>query len=518
MENIIKGRYVYNAIIAIQLALFFILLLNFAPYMPDDAYIYFNGARQLVGGNIPTIARGEKMPTNSFSSFLWLILLAPAFLLNIPPEIWAKILGVAFLGLSAIVFRAILLKFVVFKDNRQATICALTILLFPPFVANAVNGLETTMAMFSLLVLAFIIIRDYKAHRFSIWLGLAFSFYFLARPDSVANLLPAALFLLYAFLKKSMDRAGWWRFFIGLLPGIAGSAFLVGVYGDIIPTSATAKMDFLGLLLDPGFYKLAFLRFIWSLSPDPILFLILFSAVLLVVKNYRDPLFYLMIAFSFSLIVVRVSVIAWMGVHRLYVPSLVVALAMFYIFFKRILSDWAFTVFCILTSFCFLTSASYWNNFVALNYASPTWPPKELGGFIAAHKKRDSWLIQADMGAVPYFADIPTLDGNDRPICNRWLEKHPDDMDYVRDRNLDFVILAKKDIEGNSEVQYNLMKKIENSDWFKEHYRKVAIARWRQEIRVYRPSGENVEPGRYLHLYASDRINTLPKNRILILE
>ena len=122
------------------------------------------------------------------------------------------------------------------------------------------------------------------------------------------------------------------------------------------------------------------------------------------------------------------------------------------------------------------------------------------------------------MGAVPYFADIPTLDGNDRPICNRWLEKHPDDMDYVRDRNLDFIILAKKDIEGNSEVQYNLMKKIENSDWFKEHYRKVAIARWRQEIRVYRPSGENVEPGRYLHLYASDRINTLPKNRILILE
>jgi len=90
-------------------------------------------------------------------------------------------------------------------------------------------------------------------------------------------------------------------------------------------------------------------------------------------------------------------------------------------------------------------------------------------------------------------------------------------MGYILDRHLDFVILAKSDIEGRSQDQFEVMRKIDESDWFKVKYRKVAIARWRPEIHVNRPYAIDVIHGRYLHLYVSDRIETLPENAVLIL-
>ncbi len=504
-----------RTILILQLGVFLTLLLFFAPFTPDDAYIYFTGARQLAEGNLPTTS--ADIPTNAFSSYLWLILLTPSFWLNIPPAVWAKIFGVVFLLLSALMMKRILVKLRFEGEERTASICGASILVFPPFVANAVNGLETTMAMFALLLMLYLIVRDYKSKRLSFGTGLAFSFYFISRPDSVANILPAVFFLIFIFATNRVDKSGWWKFMMGLIPAIAVVVCLYSIYGNVLPTSASAKTDFWGSLLDPGFYKVVMMRFGRAFAPDPLLYLVLFSTVYMLAINRREPLYYLLTAFSFSLVVVRLTVIEWMGIHRLYAPSIAVALVVFYIFLKEFLDRRGMLISCALISLGLLSGASYWHDNVSLNYAGPNWPPKELGRIIADHKKPDSWLIQADMGAVPYFAEIPAIDGHDRPICNSWLAKHPGDMDYVLDRHLDFVILAKSDIVGRSRDQFEMMRKIDESDWFELKYRKVAVARWRPEIHVNRPYANDVIPGRYLHLYVSDRIETLPDSAVLIL-
>ena len=76
----------------------------------------------------------------------------------------------------------------------------------------------------------------------------------------------------------------------------------------------------------------------------------------------------------------------------------------------------------------------------------------------------------------------------------------------------------KPNPKGEGVTRFKLVQLIENSDWFRDNYRKVAVAVWRPDIEGYRQRGFDFGTGRYFHLYVSDRIKTIPEGKIYIFE
>jgi hypothetical protein len=54
------------------------------------------------------------------------------------------------------------------------------------------------------------------------------------------------------------------------------------------------------------------------------------------------------------------------------------------------------------------------------------------------------------------------------------------------------------------------------SDWFQQEYSKVATATWRPNLGDYQRRGLFVGEGRYFHLYASKRIETLRTQKLVL--
>ena len=206
-----------------------------------------------------------------------------------------------------------------------------------------------------------------------------------------------------------------------------------------------------------------------------------------------------------------------MGFHRLYMPSISVAIIPF-IFVVNKLSEGSFSKIVAILLLCFLlpTSTNYWRCFVAIEYNTSKPPARWLGAIIKHYKLPDSWLMTEDMGVVPYYADIPTVDSHNRCICSRYRATHENTMNYIRNRNLDFIIIRtpSTDPKGKRNIWASVQTRY--SKWFKGGYRRVAVATWNPYIpgRVRRGIPSPLGAGGYYQLYVSKRIKNIPEGKI----
>jgi len=126
-------------------------------------------------------------------------------------------------------------------------------------------------------------------------------------------------------------------------------------------------------------------------------------------------------------------------------------------------------------------------------------------------------MITTDMGVLPFFADIPAIDAEKNPICNRYLQHHPADLDYIFGHPLDFIVLTSSFLTPplHHYFSLNVLNDIFREPRFREHYRYILTAEWRPAIALDYWMGRN---GRFFHLFVSDRIvdAVQPEKHILL--
>jgi arabinofuranosyltransferase len=208
----------------------------------DDAYILFRYATNWARLGIPTWNPGEP-PVEGYTGTLLLALLTAGIHIGIPPELSAKVVGIAaYFGAGLVLWR-FLTELEVRAGVRAAAILLYYTLadLFP----HALSGLETTLFLALLLTATWCTVRFQRRQHLRELLGAALALGALAmvRPEGV---LLSAL-LIGALLWSSYTGAVPWRWTLALavlvlLPLGAVTLWRWSVYGALLPNTYWAKL------------------------------------------------------------------------------------------------------------------------------------------------------------------------------------------------------------------------------------------------------------------------------------
>jgi len=519
-----KNNRLWWLLIALEIVICIFVLWDVGEYSPDDAYIYLNGARQLARGDWPNMTPGEA-PTNSWASHLWLFMITPAFLLGINAVLWVKLLGLIFL--AAVLFQISgiirLLKPDIPKLQRWAM--AGVALSFAALVYNAISGLETIFAVFTLLFLVRLIIRDTQRGSFNVSTGLAAGLHLLARPDTFIDIGVLGLFLLYlGFSKKqSHDWKQLWKPIVGLLPAVAIYIAIHASYGTLLASSAAAKTQYWASLFSsaPLLHLYGGIRSLFSdfaSTPGNLLILLGFLAYVIGYKQSNQSeksvpkIFFLSIsAVVLAQLLKAVFINDWMRVHRLWLGVGIILLIGSILLIYRWISDERGRIATMVALCVGLASGLWgWRIHVREHFNEPNSPTEQMGELINELRLDDSWIVVTDMGVIPYFGDIPAIDNEQPPICNRYLLENPGDSDYIWSHQVDFVVffsITMNPISDDKPLSRANQRAIFDLPYFQEHFRPAVTAEWRPSLLVH---NETHTTGRYLHLWISDRIETPP--------
>jgi len=278
MEIFKKNRNIY-LLLAVELVIFSVLTFTFYPFTPDDGFIYLYGARQLANGSIPNYTPGE-IPTNAFGSMLWLLLLAPSYLLNLPPLVWAKVMGLILLLATAAISGKVLLRLDKDLDHPTAYAASFSLLCYPFAVACAVNVLDTMLAAFAIVLVLYMFIRCMDENRSYTAAGLAFGLLLVSRPDTFLEA-GALTAVTAALIIRKHDRpwASMGKLILGLSPGIILFILTALAFRAPLPNSAAAKIPGSSEFLSLSTYKRALYIFAVDFSRDSVLFLIYLSLI-----------------------------------------------------------------------------------------------------------------------------------------------------------------------------------------------------------------------------------------------
>jgi hypothetical protein len=499
------------ALLVVEAFFCVVIIGDLSNYTIDDGYIYLNGARQLARGELPNMTPGEA-PTNAWGSYLWLLMLTPAFLLGVNALFWAKALGFLFL-LGGVWWISLLFRLWRPRMSRLESLASAGLLLaFIPAVYGSVNVLETGFHLFALLTALYLLVRDVAKKRPSLTFGLSLSLLFLSRPDAfIEVVLFLACYLWLSFRRESpFVRRDVWRPFPGLAPGLAFWAAVAIVYGTLMPHSALAKTPELSFVFTFQWLRHLDLA-VLELAYTPVLPLTLAGAFVFLFGRKKDapilPVRALLAAILFLGLAKMLILMDWTMLNRLWLGGATVAIVcsivLVYDLVERLRSR-----FLVSLAFCVGLMGGLWGwRFNVFNYFIKTHcPAREMGELINELKLPDSWLATPDMGVLPYRADIQAIDTCVYPVCNQYLLDHPEDLDYLWRHQVDFVVLVSTYLnptEADS-IYYGIPYTIYKSEYFTEHFRPVMVAETSVPVTLDYYC-ENM--AHYFHLYVSDRID-----------
>ncbi|MCX7022096.1 MAG: hypothetical protein NTW26_07480 [bacterium] len=411
-------RYLTWGLIALELILCAFIVWDVSGYTPDDAYIYLNGARQLAGGQLPNMTPGE-VPTNAWSSLLWVGLITPAYWLGVDALIWAKVLG--FILLLGVVWQIARIIGLFHPKLNPATVWAVAglTLAYMPLVFWATSGMETILYVFSLVLVFRLLLRDISQRRLSVGLGLALSLHLVTRPDAFINVALVLVLLVILVLnhKRSHARAGLVRPAVGLLPGVLLFLLPGLFYPTVLPTSALAKsLALTAVFSDQFWWNLRELLLDFALTPGNVF---IYAGMLIFVfarRRQGDPIGgWEVRAFVVFLVVMhlgkRVLVCDWMAIQRLWLESATIALIACLLALIRLIENKKYLLISAVI-LCGSLAAGLlgWRVYIFCHYNRTGDPAEVMGRFINELKMDDSWMVATDMGVLPYFGEIYTID------------------------------------------------------------------------------------------------------------
>ncbi|HEU0000303.1 MAG TPA: hypothetical protein VFQ36_05360 [Ktedonobacteraceae bacterium] len=260
-----------KTVIVFALVLFFFVLIKNA-WLSDDSFITLRTVYNFIHGYGLTWNVGERVQT--FTHPLWMFLLSGSyfFVRSIYFSSLLLSLSVSLLAVSIFVF--------LLAPSRLVAIVGLTILAASKsFIDFSTSGLENPLTHLLIVLFALVFFQKQQSKRYLLWLSLLGCMMILNRMDAVLLFLPA---LIYAWYRASKPRLKALRTIVlAFTPFIAWELFSLFYYGFLFPNTAYAKLNTgisTGQLIKQGIVYL-----IGSSTFDPLLFIVIVSAILLVV-------------------------------------------------------------------------------------------------------------------------------------------------------------------------------------------------------------------------------------------
>jgi hypothetical protein len=443
-------------------AIFFLSLWPFlylTTTINDDAFVYYTYAKNFALGNFFAYdPRG--IPSEGFTSVLYMILLVPFERLQIPLPLAALLINIVSILIAA--FLSCRIFVALFPKKAQVSYLAGIIFLLCTYLDSNLTGLmgwglETILNVpifLSLIYNSILLFKSGKRSAFDRVLFL-FGLSLLVRPE---NLVLGAPWVLVGYLSLSSKKEGIRSgvIFLSVLAGLLAVKYLI--FGDLVPTGYYRKMS--GQPLNPNYLKSYLKEYAFVFHP---VYWLGMACLILSPKDIRENsvlkracVGFLLMLGALMLFILKVEPIQGysqryltMGTISLYlIVSMLFALV---IPSKRVVeyAVLAISVFALFSG----GQQRYRKNPLALYRESIDQmnrdPYVALSRYLQKNigKPKDISLMFGDAGSIPYFFDCKFIDINgltEPYIAKMFSVKKREEKvaDYISSKKLDMAVLA----------------------------------------------------------------------------
>ncbi len=237
-----------------------LFLAYFFGTFPEDAYINFRYAQHLAEGHGP-VWNTSGNPVEGYTSFLWIVLLAPAWFFNFEFAIWVQMLS--FIFLAGTLFISALSLHIHLKNSLATLLGSLLIGSHFSLLFFSFSGMETALFSFLLTLLFYLSFISKKKNFFL--LGLTSALLIMTRPE---GLIFSFLFLAFTlFESKKLNFPGLRNFLISLfIPISIWLIWKIRFYGDILPNTFYVKTAH-SSILNGAFYIYLYFKEYFIVGP-----------------------------------------------------------------------------------------------------------------------------------------------------------------------------------------------------------------------------------------------------------
>jgi len=476
------------AVLPASVALYLLLAARMGPFTPDDAYISFRYAQHLAAGAGLTFNAGAA-PVEGYSNFLWILICGAFAGLRLDLIEWSRWAGLACgVATLAVAWRMLVRRGV--APPHQAVVL-LALASAGPFVLYSISGLET--ALFGLLLLVTLMCAERCADSGPVWLaGLAAGGVGLAlcRPEGIV-VFPLVLVLLIATGSLRQPRAA-------VLAGAAGFVLAVAVYhvwrtsyfGELLPTPFHSKGAG-GALVHAWTTNLRYLFVRQNHYFAPLGWydagfagLALIGQAAILARSRRVPVTAVPLAAALACAALYMNFVDWMPGMRYMAPLLapvMVSLAPFELRFGGTANGSAGARLGTAAALVAVLAAGLGS--VALltqdarrNEESTRASQAALGRWLAAAMPGDALLAVSDVGAIPYYSGLRTMDINPRSLTDVRIATEGWSDAYFFERDPDVVILVS--FSATRPAFYGEHLALYETPAFRERYTRVGVTRY----------------------------------------
>lgn len=219
-------------------------------FIMDDAFISLRYSKNMYEGYGLIWNPGDRVPSEGYTNFLWIIITTIPFFLKIDPIIFSELLGVFFFSLS--LYFTFKLSLLIFQEKIYAFLALILTGLNFSFSSFATSGLETSLRTFLLLFcfyFTFSILRELRWNpKKTILLSLAMAAALLTRLDSGIFILVLWTAILIELCKKKEDAKEKWKTLISLflpfiLVVVTWFIWKEFYYSQLLPNTYYAKVN-----------------------------------------------------------------------------------------------------------------------------------------------------------------------------------------------------------------------------------------------------------------------------------
>ncbi len=466
-----------------------------APFIPDDSFITFRYAENLTKGYGVTFNAGEK-PVEGYSNFLWILLCAALSKCGLSLIDWTPKVGLLFGVLSLC---ALWLLF--YRRALPPVLIALSLLIFScsgPFALYAISGMETPLYVFLLLTALLCVDGIFSTGRSRWFLALACTGTLLAmcRPEGAVVFPGIAIYSFY-FVRRNRE-AGAELFplkkafltcclFFGLL--VSYHLWRIIYFGELLPTAFLVKGGHgkslvTAVAINWRWYFVKLNRYFAPFGTYYLALLVLCAVFLFASSSRKKSAPVGSISFLLTVLYVALYLyfVDWMPGMRYHaalvglclVPAVSLAELEWRVYRGRIL---VVSTLCLAMVAFSLSAVGRLRWDAQRNEESTVKCLIPLGEWLRETMPSKSLLAIHDVGAVPYFSNLPTMDSNPQSLTDLYIAKNGFSADYFFSRNPDIAIFSSEHSLTQRQF-FPHYKPLLRDPRFSRYYRLIGISQY----------------------------------------
>ncbi len=448
-------------LLVVSIVLFCMIVTEMSPFLPDDSFITFRYSENFAKGYGITFNEGED-PVEGYSNFLWLLLCALAVKMRLDLVCWGPRMSL-FFGVACFFLFWLILR-------RHLTVPKMIIPMAllatsAPFALYSASAMETPLYVFLFLAALYCtdnIFADGRMRYYSL-LATTCVLLFLCRPEGAAVYPFVACSILFysyqsnkpaRFEKVNAHLAISTATFVILLIGY--HLWRISYFGELLPTSFLSKgghqVSFLtALKVNYQFYFIKQNRYFAPFGFYYVALVLLAGIWLVAGRAGKSSIPQANISFLLS--------IAYIGVYSYFVdwmPGMRYHSGLIGLFLIPAISlkalDWkkhrgrilVTTILGVISVAGSCYGVVRLKVDAALNEESTVECLIPLGQWLRKSMPNDALLAIHDVGAVPYYARLRTLDSNPQSLTDLYIAKNGFSADYFFSRNPEIAIFSSE--------------------------------------------------------------------------